>query len=327
MRIHELLSEQTSHKDFDDKHPELVAAAQKVYSGEMSKDEYFDLVGKHRPVKPYTELPPSASNDDLTRALKGKNQAEKINASIEPGQRVHLRLDIPAYTRHNVWAPTIHSDTNTGKIGPAISHQATAVIDNVEMFIDHSKGNQVHKKGHPINIARGEIAKYPLATIVGNWIPATVEQAREEAQIALNDPEWIQVGMDPRRHSYFYDRKTRTPVEGGERAIQIGGLIFLKNPIFGNKDDYVYEYLDQEILDELSFFGRQCTKDCSGHMAGWQWEKKKQKNIRQNTPSNSFNNGTEIATNQRSQGKANIIGPSIRGEKGKFVKYQGPQRF
>lgn len=78
-----------------------------------------------------------------------------------------------------------------------------------------------------------------------------------------------------------------------------------------------------EIITELTFFGRQCTKDCSGHLAGWKWEKEHKKNVKQNTPSPSFNNGTDVAISQRAAGKANIIGPSIRGEKGRFTKYSG----
>lgn len=78
----------------------------------------------------------------------------------------------------------------------------------------------------------------------------------------------------------------------------------------------------KEIINELSFFGSPCKDRCQGHMAGWKWEKKHQKNVRQSTPSSSFDNGTEIAVTQRRQGKSNIIGPSIRGEKGRFVKYK-----
>lgn len=77
----------------------------------------------------------------------------------------------------------------------------------------------------------------------------------------------------------------------------------------------------REILSELDFFGRRCTKDCSGHRAGWEWERKNQKNVRQNTPSTSFNNGTEVAVDQRKVGKQ-PIGPQIRGAKGRFQKFQ-----
>lgn len=46
-------------------------------------------------------------------------------------------------------------------------------------------------------------------------------------------------------------------------------------------------------LDELTFLGSQCTKDCSGHRAGYQWYKKKQRNPQSNSP--SFNKGAALA--------------------------------
>lgn len=76
-----------------------------------------------------------------------------------------------------------------------------------------------------------------------------------------------------------------------------------------------------EILSELDFFGRRCTKDCSGHRAGWAWERKRQTNTKQGTPSTSFNNGTEIAIDQRKAGRE-PIGPQIRGAKGRFQRFQ-----
>lgn len=86
------------------------------------------------------------------------------------------------------------------------------------------------------------------------------------------------------------------------------------------------DILSENQLDELAFFGRKCTKDCSGHMAGWQWERKHKKGYVHNTKSPSFNNGTEIAVNQFAKG-LNPIGPQVRGEKGKFTKYTGKERY
>lgn len=77
----------------------------------------------------------------------------------------------------------------------------------------------------------------------------------------------------------------------------------------------------KEILAELDFFGRRCTKDCSGHRAGWEWERKHKTNTKQGTPSSSFNNGTEIAIDQRKANKQ-PVGPQIRGAKGRFQKFQ-----
>ena len=57
----------------------------------------------------------------------------------------------------------------------------------------------------------------------------------------------------------------------------------------------------KEIINELTFHGRPCTKDCSGHKAGYAWAQKNQITQQTNGPSNSFNNGTAIAVNQAHQ--------------------------
>jgi len=50
----------------------------------------------------------------------------------------------------------------------------------------------------------------------------------------------------------------------------------------------------EEQLDELSFLGSPCTKDCSGHRAGYDWSARKG-NIQGNSPySPSFNNGANL---------------------------------
>ena len=51
---------------------------------------------------------------------------------------------------------------------------------------------------------------------------------------------------------------------------------------------------EEEQLDELSFLGSECTKDCSGHRAGYDWSKRK--GLRQaNSWSPSFNKGAGLA--------------------------------
>ena len=55
-------------------------------------------------------------------------------------------------------------------------------------------------------------------------------------------------------------------------------------------------FLDYEAqqLDELSFLGSPCTKDCSGHRAGYRWSKDRG-NIPAASWSQSFNNGAALA--------------------------------
>lgn len=50
---------------------------------------------------------------------------------------------------------------------------------------------------------------------------------------------------------------------------------------------------DEEQLDELMFKGSQCTKDCSGHRAGYAWSQRKGMRI-PNSWSQSFNNGAAL---------------------------------
>lgn len=52
---------------------------------------------------------------------------------------------------------------------------------------------------------------------------------------------------------------------------------------------------DQEQLDELDFMGiSPCTKDCSGHEAGYKWSKARG-GVSTASQSDSFNRGAEIA--------------------------------
>ena len=52
--------------------------------------------------------------------------------------------------------------------------------------------------------------------------------------------------------------------------------------------------MSEEQLDELSFLGSECTKDCSGHRAGYDWSKRK--GLQQaNSWSPSFNKGAGLA--------------------------------
>lgn len=71
-----------------------------------------------------------------------------------------------------------------------------------------------------------------------------------------------------------------------------------------------------EIITEFTFYGRTCTKDCSGHRAGWYWAKKKAVTnpAACTSRSPSFTGGCEVATAQ-----TKLAHPRVR-EKGRFVR-------
>ena len=73
--------------------------------------------------------------------------------------------------------------------------------------------------------------------------------------------------------------------EGGAFVVQIGD---------DTGDSYIaWSAEDLEQLNELSFKGSQCTKDCSGHMAGYEWSIRKAGKV-PNSHSPSFNKGAAI---------------------------------
>ena len=51
----------------------------------------------------------------------------------------------------------------------------------------------------------------------------------------------------------------------------------------------------EQQLDELSFLGSECTKDCSGHRAGYEWSKRKGLRQANSIYSPSFNKGAALA--------------------------------
>ena len=66
----------------------------------------------------------------------------------------------------------------------------------------------------------------------------------------LDEKKWVQVGFDPRRHSYFYTRHNQKPVLTADEVIQVGGLILAKNPEFGKKQNVRYSFAS-DVSDSL----------------------------------------------------------------------------
>jgi acyl-CoA thioesterase-1 len=136
-----------------------------------------------------------------------------------------LRLDIPAYTGKGVWVNSIHNEK-----AKKVAYGPTASVKNADLSISQAESKRIALGG----------AKAPYARIKGDWNPMSDEEAIAKAQEYLNHPEWRQIGMDPERHSYFYDRATMQPITNAEEIIQIGPLVLGKNPKFASIDDFEY---------------------------------------------------------------------------------------
>lgn len=209
---------------------ELAEAAAKVKSGEMSALEYDALVNKYKPIPVYDEPLRPASQSEVIDALD-KSKKDKVDPDIPNGTPVGLRLDILAFKRKGVFVVSIHQKRTPSAPGTIIGYGSVAKITDVTF----APGNQFQA----LEIAAG-VEKKPLQTMEGKYVNITPEQAYEDAKRAIKDPSYVQVGVDPTRHAYFFDRRTTMPIIGASEVIQIGNMILAKNPVYDSKQNFVY---------------------------------------------------------------------------------------
>ena len=230
-------------KDVVKRTPELQAAAQKVKDGEMTAGEYAKLVDQFKPVSAYDEVPEPASVADMRRALTS-DKVERIGApskELKAGHPVGLRLDIPAYSNHGVWVVSVHEQDPGFSAGKSIGYESVAAVKNARFGVVENAA---------LNIAGGK-PKATIAVVKGDWEPVKPAQAKKRSELAINSKLWTQVGMDPERHSYFYDRKTMRPVLAADEVIQIGPLVLAKNAQFGDAKDFKFSVDRPQFYSQL----------------------------------------------------------------------------
>jgi hypothetical protein len=172
------------------------------------------------PIKLAKEVPPMPTNVEIAAALKS-DQVEKgilnVNTKLKQNELVGLRLDIPAYNSYDTWIVSIHDGTKTS--GKAKAYSQTGWIKDVEFGTSPLAA---------FNIATSK-PKSTIGRMFGKWKKHDPEFLNKKAKELLNDPEWTQVGFNPYRHSYFYEKATGDPVVSASEVIQIGPLVLAKN--------------------------------------------------------------------------------------------------
>ena len=212
-------------------------AAQNLKEGKITNEEYRATASQNSPIGPITRFFAPATEEQVYNAIDAR-QKEKTNVPVKNGTEVGLRLDINAYQNKNTWVVSVHEGTDNK--GKAISYT------NVARIVDVNFG--VEPKG-ALGIAAGK-SKTTIGRMFGKWKNIegdTLEQKGENAkklvQDIVNNPAWVQIGMNPFRHSYFYDRSSDIgrPVMKADEVIQVGGLVYAKNPVYGNWTDESFE--------------------------------------------------------------------------------------
>ena len=210
-------------------------AAADLKNGKITTEEYIAKVREFDKTGPIGQFFAAVSEDHMNEGLN-KRQMEKAMAPIQdkegnPIQRVGLRLDIPAYLNSNAWIVSVHD----GPDGAPVSYRPAARIRNVEFSTSPRLALQV---------ASNAMNKATFARMVGDHVEiegSTVEEMGRNGEklieAVMDDPSYVQVGMNPFRHSYFYDRATMQPVVAAEEVIQVGGLVYAKNVEYASPTD------------------------------------------------------------------------------------------
>jgi hypothetical protein len=211
-----------THKDVTKRVPELTAAAKLLQEGKITKEEYIEMVKAFKPVQPFAEVPRAATKDEMLKAL-AENQRDKLyrTRDIEEGYPVGGRLNIPAYSNHGVWIPTLHEQVPGFRAGPVIGYDSHFRVGDAIFGVEPKSA---------LNYATGKTSKGTFATIKGNYKRTGDDEVMDLAREMMSDPRYRQIGMDPERSSMFYYRETFEPVVEAEDVLQVGPLVFALKP-------------------------------------------------------------------------------------------------
>ena len=222
------------------RNPLLTQAAKDLSQGKITNEEYRAIESKSSPILPIENFIEPATESQVANSVD-KSKVQNANKPVAPNTRVGLRIDIPAFRNNNVWVISVHDGAT--KTGSIISYKGAARITDVTF------GTQ--SPASSLKIATGQESKNAqVGRIFGNWNNFDGKTAEEQNQSAKelveqiqNDPSWVQVGMNPFRHSYFYDRSNDLgrPVLSAKEVVQIGGLVYAKDVVYGNWNDEAYK--------------------------------------------------------------------------------------
>jgi hypothetical protein len=227
-------------------------AAKKVIDGKLSAAEFRKIADEEMPLTMWDKLPELATNEDMVMALdpnKVRNGIVGLTDLVEQGDYITSRLDIPAYENFDTWVVTLLpskgknvdlSDVHGIKYKKSGSVYANAVHMRDVNFVPTK--DFTSKKA--LETAAGA-GKNPYAAFEGRYMdtdPEGIYNASEDfLQESLKEgSDWIQVGFDPRRRGFFYDRRTGEPVLSADEVVQIGPLVLAKKAVKGDADDFTF---------------------------------------------------------------------------------------
>lgn len=180
--------------------------------GTLDREALQAAINRDIPVRKVPEFSSQALPNFQTIRDSLSDPRKKANvgklSEIPAGSEMTLRQDVPAMTDFGIGVVT-------GTSGDKTTYEPFIRVRNIKMV--PTKGMETQS----LKIGAGA-AKNPAIVAKGT---------KHESQTIPSDINtWTQVGFNPDRHSYFYDRADGvTPVVGGDEAVQIGNTVFVKN--------------------------------------------------------------------------------------------------
>jgi len=204
--------------------------------GTLDREALQAAINRDIPVRKIPDFSSQALPNFQTIRDSLSDPRKKANvgklSEIPAGSEMTLRQDVPAMTDFGIGVVT-------GTSGDKTTYEPFIRVRNIKMV--PTKGMETQS----LKIGAGA-GKTPTIVAKGT---------KHESQTIPSDINtWTQVGFNPDRHSYFYDRADGvTPVVGGDEAIQIGNTIFVKNA--QTKDPTSFRY-QREKTKTRKFAGR-----------------------------------------------------------------------
>ena len=233
-------------------------------------------------VPTFDEIAGALKKDQVIKGIVG------VNKAIPEGTRLATRLDIPAYNSYNKWIVSIHEGLKGGSVGYSKSARLKDVVfgssprtsldiasEKLKPDMDkiraakkafEKKFNRKPNKEEADQIRKDpkNLKKQPKATIArmeGNWTNTPDKDTISFAERLLKNKkdgkyiddageEWVQVGMNPYRGSYFYDKATGQALQAADELIQVGPLVFAKGAKKPTLSEYKKDLLQLQKLEK-----------------------------------------------------------------------------
>ena len=209
----------------------LQAMAKKVEAGEADVSEYRQMADERRPIRRVEKVPEPATPVEIVSALNAGQRAKGIvgvNKAIPDGDLITARLDINAYTNYDVWVPTLtHPELKT-VYAPAVVMRDVSFIKPDDKAVTSAR-----------RVATGG-EKSPFAVMQGRYVDMNADDAFKYAQETFDSDEWTQVGYDPVKRGFFYDRETGNAVVEADEVIQVGHLVLARNAQTMTPDKFAF---------------------------------------------------------------------------------------